>query len=276
MDPPCGLPHGSVNLISNHRGFLGGHKSSFVVEGVRKSIFVTLVRELTFYVGDMVQLSAAFAGQAFPVSTRTARTARVTLRCSVAEVEKYFPAYRRNKAPVISFNGEEGIKLQMTRIKAFQEVENGTPPLLDYSDPEQFTPVKPVPPSVISWPGGDGRGKTMTGTKGSFTQADLKTYGPFPDFFKVCISSFSGKRTILTLPCYSDPAIRNAPTIRASTNLQGVQLLCTSSFPSRCTTVRSPLKVVSTSFIVQYCFWPPISFLHQPYKCVWRIMYELV
>lgn len=147
----------------------------------------------------MVQLSTAFAGQALPVSTRASQTARVVPRCSVAEVEKYFPAYRRNKAPVISFNGEEGIKLQMTRIKAFQEVDNDTPPLLDYSDPEQFAPVKPVPPSAISWPGGDGRGRTMTGTKGSFTQADLKTYGPFPDFFKVRICSFLDEDLILTV-----------------------------------------------------------------------------
>lgn len=137
----------------------------------------------------MVQLSAAFAGQALPVSTGASRTAHVTPRCSIAEVEKYYPEYARNKAPVITFNGTEGIKLQMVRIKAFQEVDRDTPPLLDYSDPEQFQPVKPVPPSAISWPGGDGRGKTMTGTKGSFTQPDLKTYGPFPDFFKVCISS---------------------------------------------------------------------------------------
>lgn len=138
----------------------------------------------------MVQLSAAFAGQALPLSTRATQSARVVPRCSLAEVEKYFPEYRRNKAPVISFNGEEGIKLQMTRIKAFQEVDNDTPPLLDYSDPDQFAPAKPVPPSAISWPGGDGRGRTMTGTKGSFTQPDLKTYGPFPDFFKVRIPSF--------------------------------------------------------------------------------------
>ncbi len=125
----------------------------------------------------------AFATPTLPTSTR--RTVATTVRCSaVPEVEQYYPAYRRNKAPVITFNGSEGVRLEMTRIKAFQEVDDDTPPLLDYSDPDEFVPNKPTPPSAISWPSGDGRGVKMTGTKGSFTQPDLKTYGPFPDFFK--------------------------------------------------------------------------------------------
>lgn len=119
-------------------------------------------------------------------STRRNVVTTSTVRCSASppQVDQYFPAYRRNKAPVITFNGNEGVRLEMTRIKAFQEVDNDTPPLLDYSDPDQFVPTKPTPPSAISWPSGDGRGVEMNGTKGSFTQPDLKTYGPFPDFFK--------------------------------------------------------------------------------------------
>lgn len=120
---------------------------------------------------------------ATPTLTRTTR--RSVVRCSVVpEVDQYYPVYRRNKAPVISFDGNDGVRLEMTRIKSFQELDNDVQPLLDYSDPDEFVPNKPIPPSPISWPSGDGRGVKLSGTKGSFTQPDLKTYGPFPDFFK--------------------------------------------------------------------------------------------
>ena len=78
--------------------------------------------------------------------------------------------------------------MAMTFVDAFTEVDKTAEPLLDYSDEDVFVPSKPVPPSPISWPSGDGRGKECGGTDGSFTQPDLQKYGPFPDFFKVGLS----------------------------------------------------------------------------------------
>lgn len=112
-------------------------------------------------------------------------------------VEKYYPVYRRHKAPVIEFRGDTGIALNMVFISAFAEVDKDAPPLLDYSDPDAFVANKAVPPSAISWPSGDGRGNTdFKGVGSAFTQPNLKTYGPFPDYFKVssCISSYMFSR----------------------------------------------------------------------------------
>lgn len=111
---------------------------------------------------------------------------------SASVVDKYFPVYQKHRAPVIEFNGVEGISVAMPRLKAFTEVDKDEAPLFSYLGDDEFVPNKPVPPSPISWPGGDGRGNVMNGTKGSFTQPNLKDYGPFPDFFKVGFSMTSG------------------------------------------------------------------------------------
>lgn len=103
---------------------------------------------------------------------------------STNPVEDYFPVYKRNQAPFISFDGEQGISLQMKPVKAFQESDTTEPTLFSYVDSDTFIPSKVTPPSPISWPSGDGRGVPMSGTEGSFTQPNLKEYGPFPDFFK--------------------------------------------------------------------------------------------
>ena len=121
-------------------------------------------------------------------STARAHSARSTVRCSMpAEVEEYFPAYRRNKAPLISFDSEVGVLLENKRVTAFKELDDeDSGPLLSgiYDEPDSFTKKHPVPPSAQSWPSGDGRKKKISGDKGNFTQPDLKNYGPFPDFFK--------------------------------------------------------------------------------------------
>lgn len=106
---------------------------------------------------------------------------------SVAQeiVEAFYPVYRRNRAPTITITGDTSVSVSMAPIKAFVEVDKTAPLLFDYSDPADFIPNKPVPPSPISWPSGDGRGVECKGTKGSFDQADTRKYGPFPDFFKV-------------------------------------------------------------------------------------------
>lgn len=100
-------------------------------------------------------------------------------------VESYFPAYERHRAPLITFDGEKGVSVAMPPVGSFEEVDKTAAPLLDYSDPDAFVPNKPVPPSAISWPGGDGRGNVIKSRTGSFTQPNLKEYGPFPDFYKV-------------------------------------------------------------------------------------------
>lgn len=100
-------------------------------------------------------------------------------------VNKYYPIYQRNRAPQISFDGQRGVSMSMAPVKAFAEVDKTEDTLFDYSDEDEFVPVKNVPPSPISWPSGDGRGKKMRGTTGSFTQPNLKYYGPYPDFYKV-------------------------------------------------------------------------------------------
>lgn len=105
-------------------------------------------------------------------------------------VDEKYPIYLRNRAPFIRFDGESGISLEMKPVQQFASVDKTTEPIFDYSDPDEFKPNKPVPPSDISWPSGDGRGKKMTGTKGFFTQPNLREYGPFPDFFKVRVPLF--------------------------------------------------------------------------------------
>ncbi len=131
-------------------------------------------------------MQPAFSGAALPRGTSVRTGRHVTPKCTLAIVEEKFPTYRQNKAPVITFNGNLGIRLSMERIGAFTEVDEDTPPLLNYADPDVFIPNKPVPPSAISWPSGDGRGMKLSGSKSRFTRPNLKTYGPFPDFFKVC------------------------------------------------------------------------------------------
>lgn len=145
-------------------------------------------------------MQTAFAGSALPRAARLSAVRRDAPRCELETVSKNFPAYRRNKAPVIEFDGDAGFRISMERVKAFAEVDADTEPLLDYSDPDVFNPTKPGAPSAISWPSGDGRTATMTGTMGSFTQPNLKTYGPFPDFFKVRFLS----RCASTVAFYTD------------------------------------------------------------------------
>lgn len=101
-------------------------------------------------------------------------------------VDKYFPTYVRNRAPTIVITGKESVSLSMAPIAAFTDVDKTAAPLLDYSDPDDFVVNKPVPPSAISWPSGDGRSDPdFVGVKGRFNQPNLTKYGPFPDFFKV-------------------------------------------------------------------------------------------
>lgn len=135
-------------------------------------------------------MTAAFVtGAALPSRSSQNRRTCPRMSSELSPVETYFPVYQRNRAPTITFDGEEGISVSMAPIKAFVDVDKNAPPLLDYSGPDDFVPSKPVPPSAISWPSGDGRGMKIVGTKGSFTQPNLKKYGPFPDFFKVCLTS---------------------------------------------------------------------------------------
>lgn len=101
-----------------------------------------------------------------------------------AIVNKYFPLYQRSRAPLISIDGTQGVSVSMTPVVAFTETDKTDEPLFSYEDPDSFVPDKPVPPSDISWPSGDGRGTLIKGSRGSFTQPNLKFYGPFPDFFK--------------------------------------------------------------------------------------------
>lgn len=123
--------------------------------------------------------------------TASSKPASINMQVPAADVaESFYPLYRRNRAPTIVVKGEDAVSISMAPIEAFADVDITTPPLLDYSDPDEFVPDIPVPPSAISWPAGDGRGNECNGTKGSFDQADLKKYGPFPDFFKVRFFSF--------------------------------------------------------------------------------------
>lgn len=48
----------------------------------------------------------------------------------------------------------------------------------------QFISNKPAPSPGAGWSSGDGRRVPMKGTTGSFTQPNLRQYGPFPDFLK--------------------------------------------------------------------------------------------
>lgn len=137
-------------------------------------------------------LSAFVSGAALPVRTpRRASQSRVKMSSAEDVVNKYYPLRVRHRAPTITFDGVVGIRLSMKPIAAFVEVDKDTPSLFDYSDPNEFVPNKPVPPSAISWPSGDGRGVAMKGYKGFFVQPNLKEYGPFPDFYKVRLFLFS-------------------------------------------------------------------------------------
>lgn len=86
-------------------------------------------------------------------------------------------------APFISFDGEKGFKLEMKRVAAFAEVDDDAGSLFDY-DVDRFIPNKPAPSPGAGWSSGDGRRVPMKGTTGSFTQPNLRQYGPFPDFLK--------------------------------------------------------------------------------------------
>lgn len=134
-------------------------------------------------------MTAAFVPAVSLPSSRT-RHRQVCVRMSDAAkvVDDNYPVYVRNRAPFITFDGQKGISLAMKPVKQFAIVDAGTPPLFDYSAPDDFKPEKPTPPSPISWPSGDGRTVRMRGSRGSFNQPNLKTYGPFPDFFKVCFA----------------------------------------------------------------------------------------
>lgn len=155
-------------------------------------------------------MQAAFTGTALPRAARAPATRRDVPRCELDVVTKNYPAYRRNKAPVIEFDGSNGFRISMVRVKAFAELDADTEPLLDYSDPGVFVPTKTSPPSAISWPAGDGRGVSMRGTRGSFTQPNLKTYGPFPDFYKV---RFCFRATAALVFCIRAPTLPLTPQL---------------------------------------------------------------
>jgi len=115
------------------------------------------------------------------VSTRSARVCGLQMSAVEVVNEKY-PLSKKHKAPVISFEGNSGLRIEMKKIEAFTEEVESTESLFSY-DNGKFQPVKPKDMG-IAWPSGDGRQVKMTGTKGSFTQPNLKEYGPFPDYFK--------------------------------------------------------------------------------------------
>jgi hypothetical protein len=109
----------------------------------------------------------AFAAPSvLPVRIQRAVSA-TTPRC-VAEADKYFPAAKRNAAPHISFSGKSGVFLSMKRVEAFCNVDKSEQPLFEYGE-KNWAADKPTAPNSIAWPGGDGRGVPMSGTRGSFT-----------------------------------------------------------------------------------------------------------
>lgn len=115
-----------------------------------------------------------------------------TLPLSRARVARSTCSPRKSNAPYVTAQAEGASENGAGSLpKVFGEPGAMTPAngtattLFDYTTEDTFVPDKPVPPSAISWPSGDGRGKECKGTKGSFNQPNLKLYGPFPDFFKV-------------------------------------------------------------------------------------------
>nr|7Y7A_AA Chain AA, Linker4 [Porphyridium purpureum]7Y7A_AW Chain AW, Linker4 [Porphyridium purpureum]7Y7A_EA Chain EA, Linker4 [Porphyridium purpureum]7Y7A_EW Chain EW, Linker4 [Porphyridium purpureum] len=96
-------------------------------------------------------------------------------------VNAAYPKNIKNKAPVISFDGKKGVKLEMVTLQTFAG-DDSEDTLFDYSS-GKFMPQKPADMG-IAWPSGDGRQAEMKGGKGSFNQPDLRKYGPFPDFLK--------------------------------------------------------------------------------------------
>ena len=60
------------------------------------------------------------------------------------------------------------------------DIEQDT--LFDYDD-SLFGEVKREQVGT-SWPSGDGRRRGVEGTVGSFSQPNLRIYGPFKDFYK--------------------------------------------------------------------------------------------
>lgn len=145
--------------------------------------------------------SAFIPGAVLPVGASRTRVAgcprmAVASPSSSSVVDQYFPVYQRNRAPTITFDGEAGVSMSMTPVKAFAEADITDAPLFSYADPDEFVPNKPVPPSPISWPSGDGRGKPMSGGKGYFSQPNLTTYGPFQDFYKVRAERAFGGATL--------------------------------------------------------------------------------
>mmetsp|Transcript_8039 Transcript_8039/g.17286 ORF Transcript_8039/g.17286 Transcript_8039/m.17286 type:complete len:143 (+) Transcript_8039:40-468(+) len=136
-------------------------------------------------------VSAFVGGSAQRLSSRTparGRSAVCGLRMSddaAGVVAEKYPIYVKNKAPFIVFDpidGEQGVKLEMVEVPAFATSDDSAGTLFDYDD-GKFKP-SPPPNMGIAWPSGDGRGTKMTGTKGYYSQPNLKEYGPFPDFFK--------------------------------------------------------------------------------------------
>lgn len=140
-------------------------------------------------------MAPAFITATPVLSSTTASSVSSTNKCTQTRmaaqdvVDKYFPAYQRNRAPTIEIIPDTAVSLSMAPIEAYATVDKTDAPLLDYANPNEFVPNKPVPPSAISWPSGDGRSDpNFKGTPSSFDQPNLKLYGPFPDFFKVCSS----------------------------------------------------------------------------------------
>lgn len=124
-------------------------------------------------------MAPAFAAPISALPLRAPRAARVsTPHCSA--VDENYPAYLRNAAPHISFDGVSGIRFSMARVKAFTEDTGEEPLFADVYGEVDWAAKKPVPAGPIAWPAGDGRDVNMTGTKGFFTVRFLG------DGFRVC------------------------------------------------------------------------------------------
>lgn len=134
---------------------------------------------------------------AVPLSTTTSTVTKIN-KCSTTSmaaaeetVEKYYPAYRRDRAPKIVISPDTSVSVAMSPVDAFTTIDKSEPSLLDYSNPSDFVVKKSTSPSAISWPSGDGRSDPdFVGVPSQFDQPNLKSYGPFPDFSKVCFYLF--------------------------------------------------------------------------------------
>eukprot|EP00172_Hildenbrandia_rubra_P000300 Plantae.Rhodophyta-Hildenbrandia_rubra.ctg11379.p1 GENE.Plantae.Rhodophyta-Hildenbrandia_rubra.ctg11379~~Plantae.Rhodophyta-Hildenbrandia_rubra.ctg11379.p1 ORF type:complete len:142 (+),score=4.24 Plantae.Rhodophyta-Hildenbrandia_rubra.ctg11379:256-681(+) len=98
-------------------------------------------------------------------------------------ITQYYPPSTRSRAPFITISPDRNsLRLEMKPVETFVNQADDKGTLFDYDDRE-FKASK-VESVGAAWPSGDGRRVEMKGTMGSFTQPNLRTYGPFPDFFK--------------------------------------------------------------------------------------------